>query len=76
MPSDLLHRRRPLDPTRPEPVALPRPGYLRVKALTGFVDSDGRVHWPDDGAIDDLPETDRRVVIIENRWAEAVEVAE
>ena len=52
--------------------APPRPGYLKVRALARFVDSEGRVHWPDDGAIDWMPDADRDVVIDENKWAELI----
>ena len=63
---------RSLTPASRAPVA-PRPGYVRVKALTKFTDREGRVHWPDAGAVDELPAEDLSVVV-ENRWAAVVEV--
>jgi hypothetical protein len=54
--------------------APPRPGYIKVRAVAKFTDSDGRVHWPDaDASLDWMPEADTRVAITENKWAEPVD---
>ena len=70
---DLARLQRELDPPPPTPGPPPRAGYVRVKALVKFVDRDGRTHWPDAGAVDWMPEADRRVVLDEKKWAELVE---
>jgi hypothetical protein len=47
-------------------------GKILVRALVKFTDSDGRTHWPDDGAIDVLPAGDLEKALAEG-WAEPVE---
>lgn len=62
---------RALDPPPPTP-APPLPGYIKVKALARFRDSELRVHEPGVGAIDILPEADLPKALTE-QWAERVE---
>jgi hypothetical protein len=64
--------RRELDgpvPVAPAPVPV---GKVRIRARVKFVDSDGRTHWPDDGAVDVLPAADLPKALAE-RWAVEVE---
>jgi hypothetical protein len=58
-------------PAPPGPPPVP-PGKALIRALQRFTDSEGRPHWPDDGAVDTVPADDVKL-LIERAWAERVE---